>query len=448
MKILNVRNLTAAVVLLAAVAYGNDLQALQETQRTRYHVTNLSSLGGTSSAGNSINNRNWVAGFSNFPGDDSTHAVLWSPFAAKLDLGTLGGPNSNVAWPVKNTNGVITGIAETAMLDSLGEAWSCSAFFPSSTGHTCLGFVWEGGVMAPLPTLGGTNGFATGSNNRGQVVGWAENTVHDPACNPPQVLQFRAVVWEPKRGRVRALPPFPGDKVGAATAVNDSGQVVGISGICDNAVGRFSAIHAVLWENGTVKYLGSLGGVAWNTPMAINERGDVVGFANVPGGSTPGSFNAHAFLWTASRGMRDLGTLRGDVLSQALGINERRQVVGLSCTAGFASCRAFLWQDGIMIDLNRLVAAGYRDHLFFANDINDRGRITGQAVASDASESLAFVAIPITRQSSDSGVGSSMAEAGAYPTPQVILPENVRHLLLQRLGLRGAELSSGGERSR
>ena len=217
---------------------------------TLYEVTQLGSLGGTSSAGNSINNRTWVAGTSNLPDDLTTHATLWRD-GATIDLGTLGGPNSAVLWPVKSENGMIVGVAETAELDPLGESWSCSAFFPSVTGRTCLGFVWQDGQMSPLPTLGGNNGFATGANKRGEVVGWAENTVDDPTCNPPQVLQFRATVWDTRREGLRELPPLPGDTVTAATAINDQGTVVGISGICDNAVGRFSAAHAVLWDGGT-----------------------------------------------------------------------------------------------------------------------------------------------------------------------------------------------------
>jgi len=85
----------------------------------------------------------------------------------------------------------------------------------------------------------GNNGFATGTNNRRQTVGWAENTVRDPTCNAAQVLQFRAAVWGPERDQIRELPPLPGDTVTAATAINDRGQVVGISGICANAVGQF-----------------------------------------------------------------------------------------------------------------------------------------------------------------------------------------------------------------
>ena len=96
---------------------------------TEYHVTNLSSLGGTVSRGNSINNRGWVAGYSNLAGNQSRHATLWLDGMA-VDLGTLGGPNSSVTWPVKNNRGLIAGISQTATPDPLGENWSCAAFFP------------------------------------------------------------------------------------------------------------------------------------------------------------------------------------------------------------------------------------------------------------------------------------------------------------------------------
>src|SRR5262249_57391142 len=137
----------------------------------------------------------------------------------------------------------------------------------------------------------------TGANHRGEIVGWAENTVHDPTCVPPQVLQFRAVEWGPGPDEIRELPPLPGDTVSAATALNSRGQVVGISGICDRAVGRFSAIHAVLWEKGTVADIGNLGGGAWNTPMALNEWCDVACSSDItaPGGA---AFNSPTFLWT------------------------------------------------------------------------------------------------------------------------------------------------------
>jgi probable HAF family extracellular repeat protein len=381
-----------ATALLLTGAQGAGVAATPSAQ-TRYHVANLASLGGTVGGGNSINNRGWLAGTSNLSGDQVQHAALWRN-GSLTDLGTLGGPNSGVLWPVKNDRGIISGISQTAQPDPLGERWSCSAFFPAPTavGHQCLGFRWEDGVMTPLPTLGGTNGFATGTNNRSETVGWAENTVHDPTCVAPQLLQFRAVIWGPAPGEIRELPPLPGDTASAATALNDRGQVVGISGICDRAVGRFSAIHDVLWQNGKPIDLGSLGGVAWNTPMAINERGDVVGFANASA-AAGGGFDAHAFLWTRRHGMRDLGTLPGDAFSQALGINDRREIVGTSCDADF-NCRAVVWREGVITNLNTLVEPGYDGTLVSANDVNESGRITGQALDRATGALVAFVAQP------------------------------------------------------
>jgi probable HAF family extracellular repeat protein len=424
------RSAVLVVSLLASAVHAGDTQGAWGSWQVRYQVTSLPSLGGTFSAGNSLNNLSWVAGASNLPGDGVRRATLWR-YGSTLDLGTLGGPNSSVVWPVKNVRGLITGIAETDRVDPLGERWSCSAFFPSSTSRTCLGFAWQAGVMRPLPTLGGNNGFATGSNNLGQVAGWAENTVRDATCVAPQVLQFRAVVWGPLPGQLTQLPPLPGDSVSSATALNDRGQVVGISGSCDRAVGRFSARHAVLWENGTVRDLGTLGGVAWNTPMAINQQGDVAGFSNVSA-SDGGGFNARAFLWTRGGGIQDLGTLPGDALSQALGINERRQVVGISCSAGFASCRAFLWQDGVMTDLNALAERGSPHHLYTANDINDLGQITGEAIVRDTGASVAFTATPFL---------SSAEAAREAAAPGVPLSEEARQALLPRLGLRHEDLS-------
>src|SRR5947199_160912 len=132
-------------------------------------------------------------------------------------------------------------------LPSLGGT-SSGAFYstPNNAGYINLGFVWKGGQMRGLPNFpGGNNGFATGANNLGQVVGWAENGVHDPTCCCTQVLQFRPAVWTlGPPDQIHDLPLITGDSSGAATAINDNGQLVGISGICDQAVGRPSANHA------------------------------------------------------------------------------------------------------------------------------------------------------------------------------------------------------------
>ena len=211
--------------------------------QTNYSVVELGELGGTAGSANGINERGWITGTDNLPGNLTTAATLWVN-GSTVPLGNLGGPNSAVAWPVKSNNGVIVGISETADADPLGEYFSCYPFFATGvpTGQICKGFRWQNGQMTPLPPFpGGYSSYATGVNNRGQVVGWAENGIHDPTCDPSfQILQFRAAMWEPN-GTMHELPPLPGDSTSAATAINDLGQVVGISGDCGIAVLRSEA---------------------------------------------------------------------------------------------------------------------------------------------------------------------------------------------------------------
>jgi probable HAF family extracellular repeat protein len=369
--------------------------------RQQYQVSTLPDFGGTSSGGNSINDQSWVAGYSRLP-DRNRHATLWRS-GSLSDLGTLGGPNSSVTWNVKNTQGVIVGISQTADPEPLGENWSSAAFYstPNNVGYINLGFVWEQslGQMRGLPNFpGGNNGFATGANNLGQVVGWAENGVHDPTCCCTQVLQFRPAMWTlGPPDQIHDLPLIPGDTSGGATAINDNGQIVGISGICDQAVGRHTANHAVLWENGGVTDLGNLGAQWWNTPTAINQHGDIVGFAGDPA-FVEGDV-LHAFMWTREDGLRPLKPLKGrtpqHVDSEAYGINERRQVVGVSCDADQTDCRAVVWDHSAYpTDLNDL-KGGYSGFLASAKDINDKGEITGRAVDPTTGALIAYLAVPV-----------------------------------------------------
>jgi len=370
------------------------LQAQQSSPKPGYLVFPLSTLGGATSAGLATNNLGWVMGSANLAGDQTQHATLWIA-GRRIDLETLGGPNSSVEWEsVKNNQGIVVGISDTSTPQPLGESWSCAiAFFPSASGNTCLGFVWQDGKMTPLPTLGGDNGVATGVNNLGQVVGWAETNFHDPTCNSPQVLQFLPYIYDLNTKQIQSLPPFPGDPDGAGTAINDNGQVAGISGLCSNAVGGASAIHAVLWENGAVTDLGNVGGLAWNTPTSINSRGDIVGFANLSGDQDAG-FNPVAFLWTKSAGMQKLGTLPGDTNSIAWAINSEGQIVGQSF-GGSNGSRAFLYQNGIMTPLDTLTGRTNKLKLVYANDINDFAEIVGGAHDPKTGNSPGFVAVPV-----------------------------------------------------
>lgn len=376
-------------------------QSLAPLAAPQYTVVKLPSLHGTQSRGMAINTQGWVAGWSNQP-NGTRRAALWKD-GVLTPIEPLGGPSSTVPWPGLNDAGIVVGISQTGETDPLDEVWSCElgGFLLESTDRICRGFVWQDGLTRELPALGGNHSFATGVNNGGYVVGWAETAVHDPTCVDAQVLQFRAVVWDPKdgtSGRIKAteLRPFGNDSTSAATAINDAGQVVGISGDCDQAVGRFSARHAVLWEkNGKPTEIPNLGGTAWHTPMDVNAQGDVVGFSNPPGAGDPeGEFIARAFRWVYGAAKADdLKALAGDLFSEAFAINSHGQVVGVSF-GGTSGSRAFIWQNGVLANLNDLVAIA-PDVLLSAQDINDAGQITGRVRDGVTGEIVAFVATPI-----------------------------------------------------
>lgn len=434
-RIMQPRILTCitAMALFAALAVPVQLaaQAPQKNQQPpRYYVFNLGAPLGGFAEGVGINNLGWISGGANLTGNNVVNAELW--IGSPLDLGTLGGPNSNVSWPNHTTKGEIVGISETAEANPYGEPWSCFAFFPSSTptGDVCAGFAWQDGVMTELPALpGGYDSYASGVNNRGQVVGWAENGVHDPTCNAPrQVLQFEAVIWGPKLTVITELPPFPGDPDSAATAINDQGWVVGISGLCSNAVGGASAEHALLWENGVPINLGNIGGGAWNTPVSLNNHGQIIGFANTSGDENAAP-SPTAFIWTQATGMRALPLLNGDTNSIAFDINEKGQVVGQSAgpNDGPIGERSFLYENGRMMDLNALIQPDSSLYLTNAQGINDNGEIAGTAIDTITGAVVAFLAVPAYGGESEAGSSKTKGEDNSR---QVVLPESVRRQMM------------------
>ena len=405
---------TTIIVTLSAVhSVGGQAQE-NSAKLIHYSVRNLGALGGVlGSSAHSINDQGRIAGVANLTGDTEEHAALWQD-GVVTDLGTLGGDNSNVDFPVKNTDGLVVGFAQTPETDPLGENFCIFLCTPgggacNGSNQTCRGFRWRNGLMEPLGTLGGNNSAATGANNRGLVVGVAENPTQDPNCVSPQVLDYEAVLW--RGNTIHGLLPVSGDAIGAALAVNDYGQIVGGTGMCGSGPGIGPVLmHAVLWKNHLPTDLGNLGGTFNNVAYAINNRGQVVGASDLVGDNT-----GHAFLWQNGV-MTDLGTLAGDFSSAAFAINDSSQVVGQSCDVNF-NCRAFLWQNGVMTDLNAL-AAGSPLYLISAADINSRGEIVGAGVDPNTGEPLAFAAVPC-----DEGPA---AEPIGIAKPRTALPETIR----------------------
>jgi probable HAF family extracellular repeat protein len=245
--------------------------------------------------------------------------------------------------------------------------------------------------MTALPTLDdnrGNNGAANSINDRGEVVGSAENTTlestcpaYDPAQMQFQRYQFKPVVW--RYGVVTELATLGGDPVGTALYINNKGQAAGTSGACSVFNVQFllpiHPVHAVLWEaDGTAVDLKSLGGsdssVAGNLALGINNAGHVVGFSSLADDVT-----FHAFLWSKEAGrMEDLGTAPGVANSSAIAINDSNVAVGISADA--THFLATIWRHGVATDLNLLIPPNSPLYLLIACSINASGQIIGLAV--------------------------------------------------------------------
>ena len=354
-------------------------------QPKHYAVTDLGPIGNQPGHPYSINGFGLMSGAA-ARSATTTQAVLWYR-ELKFDIGIpgLGGPNS-VANGV-NDLGQVVGQAESSVANSEDFCGFNAYGFPSKT--ACVPFLWQDTKMTALPTLGGPNGVANGINRGGLVAGFAENLQQDPGC---PVYEFKPVIWT--QGKAQQLPLPAGDAVGAALAINDEGQAVGISGSClpfDPNLGLYMRdTHAVIWQNGVVTDLGNLGGdggFGGNHACAINNYGQVVGHSDLAGDTA-----FHGYVWNKTTGMKDIGTLAGDFASLALGINDGGVVVGASISANF-SFRAFLWENGAMTDLNNVITANSPLYLVQAKAINGSGEITGIAV-NGAGELHGFLATP------------------------------------------------------
>ena len=393
--------------------------------QTSYKVADLGTLGSDNfGMVMGLNNHGWTENMDGVltPPITSTSTTIVSGRAVinidglNIDLGTLGGKNSWTNYGGINDRGEAVGMAETSVPDPDGED-----FCALGTKLTCRPFYWRHGHMIALPTLGGNNGQASAINNRGQIVGISETTVPDSGCPPSNPKKtISPVFWE--KGEARPLPTLVGDQDGFVQGINNQGQAVGSSGTCSNI-----AIHAVLWENDTAFQLPGLGRDG-NAAYAMNDHGQVVGYVTSADGTT-----IVASLWPngARTAVTNLGILPGDGAAFATGINNRSQVVGSTFNSSGWS-RGFIWQDNVMTDLNTLIPEDSNLFIIAASNINGRGQISGMATVltgPHAGKVHAILLTPVNER-----IGRSVADF-ARTHPPSILHANACNHSLQRFGL-------------
>jgi len=298
-----------------------------------------------------------------------------------IDLGTFGGPASLIAQAAGPQNparaltsrGVVVGQAETATPDP---------FSPDCFNPYCLAghaFRWQDGVLTDLGTLEGVNSnlssVANWINDRGWIAGASYSGGIDPVTGFPA---RHAVLW--KNGEIIDLGTL-GEDFSEANALNNRGQVVGLSlnGIPDpvSIFDQPTESRAFLWQNGIMQDLGTLGGLDAGA-FAVNESGQVAGISTTSAmpNATTGIPTIRPFLWQRG-GMMNLGTLGGTasgVDGPAILLNNRGQVAGTSTLAGDMTYHPFLWEHGVIKDLGTLGG-----DTGFVNWITDAGDVMGQA---------------------------------------------------------------------
>jgi probable HAF family extracellular repeat protein len=152
-----------------------------------------------------------------------------------------------------------------------------------------------------------------------------------------------AFKWTLQRGFVELGTPEGNTTEGYD--INESGAVTGRIGTGNNA-------RTFLWMNDQVIELGTLAEME-TVPAAINNDNQIVGRSRVPLAGSQFGTN-HAFFWSDGV-MVDVGTLPGHNLSTASDISHDGLVLGTSSTLGEPNLHGFIWNGGIIRDINTIV---------------------------------------------------------------------------------------------
>ena len=225
------------------------------------------------------------------------------------------------------------------------------------------GFVYDDGQYTELPPLpGGAWSEAFAINDAREVVGY-RSIGPDGTVTP-----FNAFVWSELAGFVDL--GVMNEPASAAVDINAAGVAVGWTG------NGGSISKGFLWEGGTLSFLGPIPGGFTSKPFAVNDSEVIVGLGRIPMDGFPVGAS-RAFLWHGGDFV-SLGTLPDHLLSAALDVsNDAVQIVGASWHVGGNTgvSDGFIWQDGVMRNLNGLLLPGSGVVIESANGIDDAGRI-------------------------------------------------------------------------
>lgn len=217
-------------------------------------------------------------------------------------------------------------------------------------------------------------------NNKGDVVGTSVDPTDHGGSNAFVKLASQDII---SNYSDLSLPGRRMFSSSTATGINDYGQIIGSSNTDTTPDDGNSSneVHAFIANTQKITDLGTLGG-QFSEAYGINNKGQVVGLSS--------NLNEmkHAFI-TRHNVMKDLGTLGGDS-SIAYSINNKGRVVGTAATSAANVNHAFVTTHHCaMKDLGTL---GDFSQQSMAYDINDSDQIVGYSTI-DGVTNRAFVTV-------------------------------------------------------
>ncbi len=317
-------------------------------------------------------------------------------FASVLLLGfglSLAGMPAVMAAP-EPTITYLPRLGEDGSAEGINDASQVVGALGSPANFPAVAVLWQDDTITDLGTLGLERSEARAINNAGQIVGssvpvtggqhavrWENGTITDLGPGEAhdineagQIVGYRvtdtgehiAVLWQ--GGTVTDLGP------GEALGINEVGQIVGYTGYTP---GFPHSSAAVIWENGIMTELETLGG-GWSLAAEINDAGQIVGYASNARSA------GRAVRWEDGA-VTDLGP------GSAVAINEAGQIVGFSIAAG-GLLHAALWENDLLTDLGD----------GRAKDINEAGQIVGIRFSDGGADLLPVVWTVPTRSMTQS----------------------------------------------
>src|SRR5215218_9140444 len=315
-------------------------------------MTDLGTLGGTTSAARGIDDSGRVVGFSRISSTNNQMRAFLAEKGQMTNLGTLTGFSSSEAWHI-NDSGVAVG----------------RSYNSGSQGRAVL---WENGQIKDLGVFLKTPySEAWGINNRGQVVGESGSVDQ----------QAQAFLYDNDTGEVTDLGALLDRSVfpySEAMGINDDGQVVGWSYRTTINVPPSTPPgpegKAFLYEKGTdgtatVLPLNPLGGDLYSRARDIDESGRAVGWSRGTTGNDAEQFSAALWEDEKATDLNGLISASSDwKLTDAYAINEPGQIVGAGFKDGnLSQLRAFLLTPDTT---GPKIECGTADDLWHAEDVS------------------------------------------------------------------------------